>query len=96
VSAQGEAVVRRRLLIRGRVQGVAFRFATREAATRAGVAGFVRNLADGRVEAVLEGPPEAVARAEAFCRRGPPAARVDAVDASDEPPAGLRGFGILG
>jgi acylphosphatase len=91
----GGAVVRRRLLIHGRVQGVAFRHATREAAARAGVAGFVRNLADGRVEAVLEGAPEAVARAEAFCRRGPPAARVEAVDASDEPPEGLRGFEIL-
>lgn len=89
-----EPVVRRRLLIRGRVQGVAFRFATREAAARAGISGWVRNLADGSVEAVLEGPPEAVARAEAFCRRGPPAARVESVDASDEPPEGLRGFGI--
>jgi acylphosphatase len=93
--AASGGVVRRRLLIRGRVQGVAFRHATREAAARAGVAGFVRNLADGRVEAVLEGTPDAVARAEGFCRRGPPAARVEAVDASDEPPQGLRGFEIL-
>jgi acylphosphatase len=86
--------VRRRLVIRGRVQGVAFRWSTHDEARRLGVDGWVRNLADGSVEAVLEGPPDLVARAEAFCAEGPPAARVREVEASDEPPEGLAGFEI--
>jgi acylphosphatase len=86
--------VRRRLRVRGRVQGVAFRWSTRAEARRLGVDGWVRNLPDGSVEAVLEGPADAVARAEAFCGVGPPAARVDGVDARDEAPEGLAGFEI--
>lgn len=86
--------VRRRLRIRGRVQGVAFRWSTCEAAEAAGVAGWVRNRPDGSVEAVLEGNPEVVARVEAFCRSGPPAARVEAVEAVDETPEDLDGFEI--
>jgi len=88
------ARVRRRLVIRGRVQGVAFRWSTREEARRLGLDGFVRNLADGSVEAVFEGPAEAVARAEAFCATGPPAARVTDVAARDEAPEGLTGFEV--
>ena len=89
----GESV-RRRLVVRGRVQGVAFRWSTQDAARRIGVAGWVRNRPDGSVEAVFEGGPAAVAEAEAFCASGPPAARVDAVEARDEAPEGLRGFEI--
>ena len=88
------SAVRRRVVVRGRVQGVAFRWSTRAEAERLGVAGWVRNRPDGSVEAVFEGPADAVARAEAFCGTGPPAARVDAVEARDEPAEGLDGFEI--
>jgi acylphosphatase len=58
------------------------------------VAGFVRNLPDGHVEAALEGPPAKVAAVEAWCRAGPPQARVTAVEARDEFPTGARSFTI--
>lgn len=87
-------VIRRRLTIRGRVQGVWFRDRTRAAACAHGVAGWVRNCPDGSVEAVLEGPPSAVAAVLAFCRTGPPGARVDSVEAAEEPPAGAAGFEV--
>jgi acylphosphatase len=86
--------VRRHLVVRGRVQGVAFRWSTRAEARRLGIAGWVRNRADGSVEAVFEGPPDAVAEAEAFCRSGPPGARVDGVTARDQAIEGLDGFEI--
>jgi len=73
---------------------VAFRFATRAEAQRLGLSGWVRNRADGSVEAVFEGPADAVARAEAFCALGPPAARVESAEGRDEPPEGLSGFEI--
>lgn len=93
MSAGGERV-RRRLVIHGRVQGVAFRWSTRQQARRLGLDGWVRNLVDGSVEAVFEGPAEAVARAESFCATGPPAARVARVDARDETPEDLAGFEV--
>jgi acylphosphatase len=68
-----------RLLIRGRVQGVSYREALREEAVRLGVTGWVRNLADGSVEAVLQGKPDDVGALTAWARRGPPAARVESV-----------------
>ena len=86
--------IRRRVLVRGHVQGVAFRAATRAQAERLGVAGWVRNLADGSVEAALEGAPAAVEALVAFCRRGPRSAVVGEVLASEEPPEGLAGFSI--
>ncbi|MDX1648409.1 MAG: acylphosphatase [Myxococcota bacterium] len=89
-----EPRARRRLVIHGRVQGVAFRDATVSAARRAGVAGWVRNRPDGTVEAVLEGPPDGVARVERFCSEGPPLARVERVDGTDEAPEGLAGFEV--
>jgi acylphosphatase len=87
-------VVRRRLLVHGRVQGVFFRDSTRERARREGVAGWARNCPDGSVEVVLEGGSEAVARVAAFCERGPRGARVERVESSDERSEGLRGFEI--
>lgn len=80
--------------VRGVVQGVFFRESTRRAADEAGVAGSVTNRPDGSVEAVLEGPPEAVERLLAFVRRGPPDAVVREVEVADEPPEGLSGFSV--
>jgi acylphosphatase len=86
--------IRRRAIVRGRVQGVWFRASTREAACRAGVDGWVRNLADGGVEAVFEGDPTAVATLLAFCREGPTSAEVSDLEMFDEPPQGDSGFEI--
>jgi acylphosphatase len=68
-----------RLSIRGRVQGVGFRYALRDEARRRGIAGWVRNRTDGSVEALLQGAPERVAEVIAWARRGPAGARVDEV-----------------
>jgi len=83
------------VIVRGRVQGVFFRDATREAARSRGVAGWVRNRTDGTVEAAFEGEPEAVAQMVDFCRRGPERARVERVDEHEEEPEGERGFRVL-
>jgi acylphosphatase len=73
------------LLISGRVQGVGFRYAMAEEAERLGVTGWVRNRRDGTVEAVVDGDAEAVAALLAWSRRGPPAARVAAVQVLESP-----------
>jgi acylphosphatase len=86
--------VRRRVLVAGRVQGVWFRESCRDQALAAGVGGWVRNLADGRVEVALEGPPAAVDEVVAWCHRGPRRARVEAVEVVDEAPVGERGFRV--
>jgi acylphosphatase len=86
--------VRRRVLVAGRVQGVWFRESCRDQAQAAGVAGSVRNLADGRVEIVLEGPPAAVDEVVAWCRRGPRRAHVDGIEVVDETPVGEQGFRV--
>lgn len=88
------AAVRRRVVVRGRVQGVYFRQSCRATAEDAGVAGWVRNRSDGTVEAVLEGEPAAVERVVAWCGRGPRAALVAGVDVVDEPVEGLTGFRV--
>lgn len=80
-------VVARRFLISGRVQGVGFRFFAQDHASLEGVHGFVRNLDDGRVEAVAEGEEEAVTRLERALWRGPAGARVDAIDVETIAPA---------
>jgi acylphosphatase len=87
-------MVRRRLVIRGRVQGVFFRDTLRRVADRNEVAGWARNTFDGTVEAVLEGEPDAVARVAAFAHEGPGGASVTGVDVTEEEPEGLRGFAI--
>jgi acylphosphatase len=83
------------VLIHGRVQGVWFRGSTAEQARSAGVRGWVRNRADGSVEAVFEGDPDGVAALLGFCRRGPRHARVERVDEFEEEPEDLRGFTVL-
>jgi acylphosphatase len=75
-----ESKARAHVWIEGRVQGVAFRWETQQAAARQGINGWVRNLSDGRVEAVFEGERPAVIQVLDWCRQGPRAARVDSVD----------------
>lgn len=87
-------VTRSRVFVEGSVQGVWFRESTRQVAQELGLAGWVRNLADGRVEAVFEGDAERVAEAVAWTRRGPERAFVAGVEVSEEKPAGLTGFAI--
>jgi acylphosphatase len=78
----------RRYVIRGRVQGVGFRWFAHDAAARQGVHGWVRNLADGSVEAFVEGDVESLRRLEAALRRGPAAAYVDAFETEEHAPTG--------
>ncbi len=86
--------VRRRVIVRGRVQGVFFRDSVRERARAHGVAGWVCNRSDGALEAVLEGKPDAVERVVRFCLTGPSRAEVTDADVSEEHPEGLSGFQI--
>jgi acylphosphatase len=88
------AVTRRRLLISGRVQGVWFRDSCQTEARHHGVAGWVRNRSDGRVEAVLEGPPDAVATLVNWCATGPTRAEVTDIEVLEEEPVGEQGFRV--
>ena len=87
-------VVRYRVLISGLVQGVSFRDACRRTAERQGVSGWVRNLQDGSVEAVFEGPADAVDALVEWSRHGPRLAVVKDVRVRAEPPEGITGFQI--
>ncbi|MGH8977887.1 MAG: acylphosphatase [Acidimicrobiia bacterium] len=87
--------MRVRVVVTGRVQGVWFRDSCREQARALRVAGFVRNRGDGAVEAEFEGPPAAVARMVAWCREGPPRARVDGVETEDCPVVGEQVFRVF-
>ncbi len=87
-------LIRRRVVVHGRVQGVFFRDSVRERARAHGVAGWVSNRSDGTVEAVLEGAPEAVERVVRFLESGPPQASVTNVEVGEEETEGLRGFEI--
>jgi acylphosphatase len=87
-------VVRRRVVISGRVQGVFFRDSVRRRAIDQGVTGWVRNLPDGAVEAVFEGPREDVDALVRFAETGPPQANVERVETSEEEPAGETGFRV--
>jgi acylphosphatase len=83
------------VIVRGVVQGVGFRWATRRQATGLGLGGSVRNRADGTVEIVAEGPPDAVDRLLAWARRGPPGAVVENVQVNEGEATGeYDGFGI--
>jgi len=86
--------VRERVVVDGRVQGVGFRASCAAQARAFDVRGVVRNLPDGRVEAVFEGVPEAVAALVAWCERGPRFAHVTCVHVVDEEPRGDEGFRI--
>ena len=86
--------MRRRVVVHGRVQGVFFRDRTRTLALEHGVRGWVRNTWEGTVEAVFEGPPEAVQRLVDFVHRGPPSAVVERVEVFEEDEEGLSGFSV--
>jgi len=88
------AVIRKRIVVRGRVQGVFFRDTTRRMAESRGVAGWVRNRPDGAVEAAFEGEPEAVDAMVDFAREGPRGAAVVEVEVTDEHPEGAVGFAV--
>ncbi|MFI2259739.1 acylphosphatase [Streptomyces tubercidicus] len=87
-------MIRRRMVVSGDVHGVFFRDTCRRTADELGVSGWVRNLADGTVEAVCEGEPESVQELVDWAHEGPPLATVDAVSVREEEPEGLTGFAI--
>lgn len=81
-------MIARRFIVRGRVQGVGFRYFAIRAARQAGVAGTVRNLADGTVEAIAEGPRQAIAEFRAALERGPSYGHVAGIDENELEPSG--------
>jgi acylphosphatase len=81
-------------VVHGRVQGVFFRDTTRRRASERGVAGWVANRADGAVEAVLEGAPDAVEAMVRFAHEGPRGAEVERVEVFEEEPEGPEGFAV--
>ena len=85
---------RAHVFVSGRVQGVSYRASTRDAARDAGLDGWVKNLDDGRVEAVFEGSEASVERLIEWCHEGSPAADVDGVDAEYGDPEGVSGFEV--
>lgn len=80
------------VMVHGRVQGVGYRYTMRTVAAAAGVAGWVRNLPDGSVEAEIEGTHEQIDRIVAWMAQGPPGARVDTAMVTDAEPTGQPGF----
>lgn len=88
-------LTRRHLTVRGRVQGVGFRWFARETAAALGLAGWARNREDGTVEAEAEGTPEALDEFVRRLRTGNPAARVDEIVQSPVPPKGGGSFEII-
>ncbi|MER6035609.1 MULTISPECIES: acylphosphatase [unclassified Streptomyces] len=87
--------VRQHVRVSGRVQGVFYRDTCRRLAEERGVAGWVRNLHDGDVEAVFEGAPDDVAHLARWAAQGPPAAAVTHCTGTAEEPEGLSGFRVL-
>ncbi len=90
----GEATVRKRVVVHGRVQGVWFRESCRQEAEAVGLSGFVSNEPDGTVAAAFEGDPGGVQRLVEWCHSGPPSARVSGVEVGDETPTGESGFRV--
>lgn len=94
---QAKEVARAHVYISGRVHGVGFRYSTMQMAQLLDLTGWVRNLWDGRVEAVFEGPADKVEQAVAWCWRGPRPARVEHVEVSAEAPTGeFKFFRVAG
>ena len=89
-----ENTQRAHVYVSGQVQGVNFRGATQQEAERLGLNGWVRNLQDGRVEAVFEGDSETVRQMIDWCENGPSSADVDDVSVEQETPEGLSGFEV--
>ena len=87
-------MVRRRIIVHGRVQGVGFRYALARAAATRAAAGWARNRADGTLEAVFEGEPEAVDSLVRFSGEGPRGSDVERVEVVEEEPEGLTRFDI--
>jgi acylphosphatase len=87
-------IVRRRVLVDGRVQGVFFRDSCQRMAASVGVSGWVRNRHDGRVEAAFEGEREAVERMVTWCRQGPRRAEVTSIEVVEEDPVGETNFRV--
>ncbi|HZO63191.1 MAG TPA: acylphosphatase [Gaiellaceae bacterium] len=83
-----------RVVVGGSVQAVGFRVSARDRASSLGVSGWVRNNADGTVEAELEGDPDRVDSLVEWFRRGPRGPRVDTIEVEPVPPTGERGFSI--
>ena len=83
-------------MVHGMVQGVGYRYTMRMVAREAGVAGWVRNLHDGSVEAEFEGTADQVDEVIAWMAQGPPGARVDTAMVTDAAPTGERGFDVRG
>ena len=86
---------RTRVVVSGRVQGVFFRVTCARLAREAGLGGTVRNLDDGRVEAIFEGDDGAVDRLVTWCRHGPDRAHVEGVEVAPEEPLGERDFRVV-
>jgi acylphosphatase len=82
------------VFVSGRVQGVFFRASTRDQGLHLGVSGWVRNMRDGRVEAVFEGDDEQVEKMLAWCQRGSHFSRVDDVEVAEEAIENIKGFYI--
>ena len=89
-----DEVIRRRVVVRGKVQGVGFRYYANAEAARLGVAGFVRNLSDGSVEVEVEGERDAVASLVDWARTGPPSASVESAEVTEREPAGTPVFTV--
>jgi acylphosphatase len=87
-------VIRRRVIVHGRVQGVFFRDTTRRMAQSRGVAGWARNTPEGTVEAVFEGEAEAVEAMIRSANEGPRGAIVERVEVIEEEPEGVAGFDV--
>jgi acylphosphatase len=92
---QNSDLQRARVRVSGQVQGVFFRDSTRQKAEELGLAGWVRNMPDGQVEALFEGPPEKVEEIVSWCKEGPQRASVENVDTDFESAGGdLEGFEV--
>jgi acylphosphatase len=92
--AQDAGVIRRRVVVTGIVQGVGYRAGVARQAVSAGITGFARNRADGSVVVELEGPRDAVAAVERWCRDGPRFAQVSSIDVEDVVPVGSTTFDV--